>query len=565
MEDIKDVEERNEDLVIIGDLNRAVGSDNWGVQANKDKVSPGGELIRNLLKTERYIMINNLDLVQGGPWTWVDRQDGSRRSCLDIGIVSVSLVAFVSSVIIDCDRKFTPRRVIRRKSGTKTIFTDHFSVMIELKGMPKKQQVINQELVWNKGNPNGWTMYERMTDEKAEVIKDIVDDLDNNIETVMNKIEKIETKIKFKAFSKTKHKSKNLVKVLNNKKTQKKDDELKQREANIVEKHIEDIKAKTHGRAGNVFRIRKSIAGPKKAGQEASSIKDPVTGELHVDRDAIKKTTLAYCVKNLQGNAPDETVKEVVKKRKIEQLKKMEDEDDTLEIDLEDFKDILLKFKKKQTQTYNFLIRAGVSYQNAIFKVCKRIIDKEEIPESFSKTTLIMIWKMKGPMNILKNNRFLHMKDVLARTVDALVVAKMKEQLVDSSSIHQVGGLPGHSVQEHILTLKTVMAVMERKKKGFLFLVIDFVSFFNREDIFDCLETLDKIQVNKKAKPLWYLLKKGTKIQVKTAHGMTKEETVGDCLGQGTAGAGLISAANLDQGLQRYFNESEEEDTEKKQ
>ena len=221
MEDIKDVEERNEDLVIIGDLNRAVGSDNWGVQANKDKVSPGGELIRNLLKTERYIMINNLDLVQGGPWTWVDRQDGSRRSCLDIGIVSVSLVAFVSSVIIDCDRKFTPRRVIRRKSGTKTIFTDHFSVMIELKGMPKKQQVINQELVWNKGNPNGWTMYERMTDEKAEVIKDIVDDLDNNIETVMNKIEKIETKIKFKAFSKTKHKSKNLVKVLNNKKTQK--------------------------------------------------------------------------------------------------------------------------------------------------------------------------------------------------------------------------------------------------------------------------------------------------------------------------------------------------------
>ena len=40
---------------------------------------------------------------------------------------------------------------------------------------------------------------------------------------------------------------------------------------------------------------------------------------------------------------------------------------------------------------------------------------------------------------------------------------------------------------------------------------------------------------------------------------MTKEESVGDCLGQGTAGAGLISAANLDQGLQKHFNESEEE------
>ena len=72
---------------------------------------------------------------------------------------------------------------------------------------------------------------------------------------------------------------------------------------------------------------------------------------------------------------------------------------------------------------------------------------------------------------------------------------------------------------------------------------------------------LDKIKVNKKAKQIWYLLNKDTKIQVKTAHGLTEEEKVGDCLGQGTAGAGLISAANLDQGLQKYFNESEEDNT----
>ena len=92
------------------------------------------------------------------------------------------------------------------------------------------------------------------------------------------------------------------------------------------------------------------------------------------------------------------------------------------------------------------------------------------------------------------------MKDVLAGTVDALIVAKMKTQIIDSSSIYQVGGLPGHSIHEHLLTLKTVMASKEQEKKGFLFLVIDFVSFFDREDIFDCLETLDKINVNKKSK-----------------------------------------------------------------
>ena len=72
------------------------------------------------------------------------------------------------------------------------------------------------------------------------------------------------------------------------------------------------------------------------------------------------------------------------------------------------------------------------------------------------------------------------MKQVMGRTVDALVVEKMKEPLVNCSSIYQVGGLPGHSIHEHLLTLKTVMALMQERKQGFIFLVVDFVSFFRQ-------------------------------------------------------------------------------------
>ena len=49
-------------------------------------------------------------------------------------------------------------------------------------------------------------------------------------------------------------------------------------------------------------------------------------------------------------------------------------------------------------------------------------------------------------------------------------------------------------------------------------------------------------------------MNKDTKIAVKTAFGMTNEAEVGDVLGKGTAGAGLVSAANLDLGLQAQFN-----------
>ena len=44
---------------------------------------------------------------------------------------------------------------------------------------------------------------------------------------------------------------------------------------------------------------------------------------------------------------------------------------------------------------------------------------------------------------------------------------------------------------------------------------------------------------------------------------MTEEEDLGDCLGQGTAGTGLISAANLDIGLQKYFNRAKSDELNK--
>ena len=167
-----------------------------------------------------------------------------------------------------------------------------------------------------------------------------------------------------------------------------------------------------------------------------------------------------------------------------------------------------------------------------------------------------MIRIRKGPMDILKTDRFLHMKDVLGQSVDAIILSKMKEPLTSRLSMYKVGGLPGHSILEHLLTIKTVLARLEEMGEGIIFMVIDIISFFDKEDIYDCLETLEALNVNKKAARLWYLMNKNTRISVKTAFGETEEAEVGDCLGQGTAGAGLVSAANLDLGLQKYFNKS---------
>ena len=58
---------------------------------------------------------------------------------------------------------------------------------------------------------------------------------------------------------------------------------------------------------------------------------------------------------------------------------------------------------------------------------------------------------------------------------------------------------------------------------------------------------------------MWFKLNEGTEISVKTAGGMSETAQVGDCIGQGTAGAALVSQVNLDKGLEQYFGDGGED------
>ena len=141
-------------------------------------------------------MINNLDIVQDGPWTWIDRQDSSRKSCLDLAIMSSSLLPYLSKVVVDKEHKFTPRRVLKTRKGIKSTYTDHFSLKIELKGIPKKQQQEKQQITWNLNKPGGWSDYKTTTNKEAHKITEAVHE-ETDIEKVMKKINSIDNVCRF--------------------------------------------------------------------------------------------------------------------------------------------------------------------------------------------------------------------------------------------------------------------------------------------------------------------------------------------------------------------------------
>ena len=90
-----------------------------------------------------------------------------------------------------------------------------------------------------------------------------------------------------------------------------------------------------------------------------------------------------------------------------------------------------------------------------------------------------------------------------------------------------------------------------------MFLSIDLISFFDREGLQDCVDSLKEINVNNKAIRIWYQMNRDTTIKIKTPVGDTKERFVGDCVAQGTISAALVSANNLDRGLVKNFKDCE--------
>ena len=58
--DIEEIESRNEAVMIMGDMNRAIGNGDLGIKDNKDKISKGGKMIRDLINEKPYTILNSI-------------------------------------------------------------------------------------------------------------------------------------------------------------------------------------------------------------------------------------------------------------------------------------------------------------------------------------------------------------------------------------------------------------------------------------------------------------------------------------------------------------------------
>ena len=176
------------------------------VEGNQSKVSFGGQLVRDLLSTENYILVNGTNKVKGGPFTRYDPSDpkcNANKSCLDLFIISKELLKHVEKLVIDEHFTMTPCRPISR---TKVVYPDHYASLLIFKKLllKSKQKVGGPKFtIWNTNKEGGWENYRMMTGDNP-ILDEVANDASKDPDKMMKTIDKELNRIKHVSFGKVK-------------------------------------------------------------------------------------------------------------------------------------------------------------------------------------------------------------------------------------------------------------------------------------------------------------------------------------------------------------------------
>jgi N6-adenosine-specific RNA methylase IME4 len=119
-----------------------------------------------------------------------------------------------------------------------------------------------------------------------------------------------------------------------------------------------------------------------------------------------------------------------------------------------------------------------------------------------------------------------------------MVVDNREDVILRGSSPYQIGGQTGHQPQEHIFSVKSMMAKSNMEGRLMMLQAYDISKFFDKEVLRDAMNTLYELKVDMKSYMTWFKLNKNTRIRVKTGVGYTDWSEEGSTIGQGTGQPG---------------------------
>ena len=256
-----EIEARQENCILAGDLNKLVGNDELGVEGNHEEITLGGKLLREMLRRGDWILVNSMgdEIVEGGPFTREDPASGG-LSCLDLFVVNRRLKRYVSKLSIDSKRKKAVANIVKRKGKLKVTYSDHFTVTLELKDLPRQKVKEKKIKMWNLAKKDGWKRYKELTENVK--IEDIMKDENTDVLEAVANFEKMHEKMKFQAFGKVtvgKNSQGKNDEANDDMDQEKRAEEMFEEEVQAAEKEIEEIRQSKGGKVGKMGNKKESV------------------------------------------------------------------------------------------------------------------------------------------------------------------------------------------------------------------------------------------------------------------------------------------------------------------
>ena len=146
-----------------------------------------------------------------------------------------------------------------------------------------------------------------------------------------------------------------------------------------------------------------------------------------------------------------------------------------------------------------------------------------------------------------------------------LIMSQVKETLIENMSKYQIATKPGHRASEHLYVIKSLLSLIQMKKKAMIISMWDLKTFFDTENLYDCMNELYRSQIKGKMYRLMYKMNQKMIISIKTPLGKTESKETDSGLGQGTVEGAIVSSVSLDNGVTEEFSEEEKIEKEKEE
>ena len=172
-------------------------------------------------------------------------------------------------------------------------------------------------------------------------------------------------------------------------------------------------------------------------------------------------------------------------------------------------------------------------------------------------TVIVQLPKSKGDPSNLNSKRHIHTKTEIPKYFRHMVTTAIKPMIVDNMSPFQIGAVPGHRSQEHLFSVKSVIAMFEEENEAIAIQLYDLVKYFDSEKLIDGLNEVYRSDVKGKLYRLVYELNKDNRITVRTPAGYSDKRETGENIAQGSNDGSLISSSNLSSGVNDFFSDSE--------